>query len=605
MSNTTQLNFTVENKTTQVSNPLSGILFVEGEFQRGPLNSPSEIITSTNRFIKVFGDEDYSDKSALLCKRLLNKGAKLRINRVAGTGAAVAALNEIKIFGLEDPLAEHDTIVLTIGLVSFTQERDTNNLTTLQALATKVNDPSTGSTLMTAVVMAHNETFILYPKTRATIAVCTFQTTSEGTPVVVTDDVKTGPISIWGVELFTLTPKNSGEDGRYLRYTISPASNGKTLSYFNLTITHELDTTLVEKWENLKIIEGLTADKQNFLQKVILQSDWVDVTYQNLSSITDPISMAGTQTYYMTGGSDGASTGLSDYVGTSEDKTGFYAFDDYDDSYALAVLNKSDLDLSGLPTAGEAYAAARKDLRYYQHLDNSYLTAAALIDAREDLNIDSKYIVFTAGGLKLTDPTTNQIIEVSEVADVLANFVGLGNKVWESFAGPVKGKINNVLGVVNNFGSPAKFSDLNLLANRQINMVINQDGKVFLQDDYTGQSEDNNEKFISVNNCLLYLQKALRPTLTGFMKQPLDTTLFSQIFYTVKPFFKELVKLRALAEWTWKGDQDSTSLSSLQINTAEQVALGKYKIKLQLTITAPLTEMEVAIILTPAGVTFE
>lgn len=161
-----------------------------------------------------------------------------------------------------------------------------------------------------------------------------------------------------------------------------------------------------------------------------------------------------------------------------------------------------------------------------------------------------------------------------------------------------------VLGVVNNFGSPASLSDLDLLASNCINMVINRNGLNMLWDDYTGENTPSPMNFACIMNLLIYMQRSLRPTLESYLGEPTDFTLLKDLYYTVRPFLEALIKGRALASYEWKGDQFATSFDDLDVNTADDMALGKITIELDIVTVAPLKSISVKIVLTRAGVSF-
>jgi len=597
MGNTTQTNFNIIDQTNQV-NAFSGkIAWVEGCFPRGPVNNPKDLITNPTQFARIFGGTAQADKSALACVEMLNRGVGLRVNRILGAGNASASLNPVVFFSSinSGPLTPPDFIVINIGAETYTQAYITDNNTTLTTLVTQINNNSNlaKAYLQPLIGIATDYSVLIITP----IATAIINNTGSTLTYAWTTITSVGIVDVLGNILFTLTPQSGGVDGNYLQYFIRPASNGN-LNAFNLIVGNTQDN-IAELYENLLITGNPTIAQSSYLKVITNTSTLVNVTYADLSGISGQVRPYNLQ-YSNSGGSDGDTPVEADFAGVSANHTGFFAFDPYADSYCLGILNQSDT-LSGIATDGEAYARSRGDIRYYQHLDNSYTTKDALITARTGLPI-SKSIVYTAGGLSVMDPDTSMPINISEMGNVLAN-VALRANPWLSPAGPQNGNIPGALGVVNNFGSPACFTDLNLLANSQINMVINQDGSIFLQDDYTGQQTNNQEQFIGICDLLVYMARVLRPAMNFYAKQPLDIPLMSSIYYLVKPFFTNtLVGGRAISDWTWNGDQNATSLANLQINNPSDVALGKYKVQLKINAIAPLTEMTINIYLTPAGV---
>ena len=164
---------------------------------------------------------------------------------------------------------------------------------------------------------------------------------------------------------------------------------------------------------------------------------------------------------------------------------------------------------------------------------------------------------------------------------------------------------NKSLGVVNNFGSPANESELDLLSNSQINMVINRNGLNLGWGNFTCQLADNLQKFTNVTRLIIFIEKSLRPVLENFLEEPNDTQTFKQIFRTVEPFLERLLTERALFSYTWNGDQNANSLDDLQVNDKNDVLNGKYKVDLIILPVPSLQEITINVILSAeSGVSF-
>lgn len=510
---TSQLNFNVADLTNRVGQPAQGISFVEGITKRGPISDPSEVITSFAQFQRIFGGLIDNSDFPLLCKTALDKGAALRVNRVA-----------------------HYTDITDAGTLS----------------ATKA--------------------------------------------------AASGPIVDGANNIFLVAPKYHGVDYNNLEVEIKAASNGST-NYFNMEIRHTLEPDLNEEYTNL-IIDG-TPDVagSTYLDDVILQSKLIDFTYQDLSALTAPL-RPDNATYTFSGGTDGGALVDTDYVGDASARTGFYAFDAFDDAYQICA---PEISATNVHIGGAAYAANRKDLFYFAHLPNTAATATDLITQRDSTNIDSPYTMFFAGGVKVLDPVTSQEKEISEMGEILAIVANSDNNFgeWYSAAGPNRGAILGILGVVNNFGSPASLADMNLLANKGINKVIVRNNKAMLWDYLTGQLKNTQTQFGNVQRLIMFLQKSLAPTLENYIEEPNDTVTFKQIHYAVKPFLDSLVARRALDSYLWDGDQDAASLGDLQVNDPGDVQAGKYKINFFIKPISALRELQINIIITPAGISFD
>jgi phage tail sheath protein FI len=427
---------------------------------------------------------------------------------------------------------------------------------------------------------------------------------TDGTDAIATSDPITDGLGT-PHNLFGFVAKYPGVNYNSVSISVEPASNGDTLA-FDLSITHSLDTYLNEYYTNLKIVGKPTIGTSHYLDIVSKRSNLVEPVYEDLSALAAADITPGQQTVTLgsdTLGADGDTPDVADYVGTLAGKTGFYAFDNYDDSYIIAAPGTSD-DNINLIEDGVDYAAGRKDLIYFQHLDNGSLDASALVTARDSEN--SPYIFFTAGGLIVTHPTTGIVTEISELGDVIAAAVKVHNNIgeWRSFTGQTYGLLPNTLGVVNNFGTPAQLADLKILAGNQINVVVRKNGLTYLNDDYTGMIDPSALNFASITFMVMFITKSIRPTLEKFLGYPNTFSTWEKIYYTVKPFLDSMVTKEVWYSYEWQGDQFTTSLANLQINNAPDVEDGKYKARLSIRSIAPLKDFVLDFVLdSSAGLT--
>jgi hypothetical protein len=631
---TGNVNFQVVNEAFGIAEPPVGILFLGGICKRGPVNDPSTIITSQKQFRNIFGNIDIADDFPLLANRALGRGASLRVNRITDGSGVISESGLIGMGGLTGAVAEVGTISCVSStsagvvlaqryfLISagnggtdyyfwFTGAIDPGipgrvgveiplvGDKTAAEVATLVHDALEATGKFTCTVLSN---VVTYTCVTAGITTNASAGNSGFTMNVTTQGVAGTPATA----LFQMFSKYPGADYNNLVMTISNASN-QNADYFNLTMTLSNDSLVVEKYENLYIDGHPTDVTSTYLSKISINSVLVEPHYHDLSALQGQLRPAN-GVYLFDQGSDGGGVDLADYIGVQAAKSGYYSWDPFYDSYAVAYPAVSASDLDGIAAAGEAYAQMRKDLLYYQHLDNANVSASAYLSEKVTLsNINSPYIVNIGGGLVITHPISGIKVEISELGDILGNmaYVHKNFSIWSSFFGMQRGVIPGVLGVVNNFGSPALLADLDLLASNQINMVINRSGINMLWDDYTGQAAPSPENFACLMNLIFFIQKALKPTLESFLGEPTDFTLLKTIWFEVKPFLESLVTGRALSSFQWNGDQFATNFAQLVVNTPGDMQQGKIAIELKIVTIAPLKEISVKIILTKAGVTFE
>lgn len=401
------------------------------------------------------------------------------------------------------------------------------------------------------------------------------------------------------IQIFALPLKYQGADYNNISVIVSPATNN-VAGYFNIDIVHALEPSLNESYRNLFIEGTPTIAQSNYLREIIDGSELVDVQYFDLSLITTQV-IPTPDTITYAGGTNGGAIIDSDIIGDSASKTGFYSFNEVDDSYQLMVIDAT--VSNAVHTAGHGYAAMRQDLQYWAAPSTTVITKAGLIAFREATGMNTKYGSIFGGGLNVLNPSDSQRINIEGLGDIAA--LAVNSEVnfgpWYSFAGNNRGVITNALGVVNNFGTPGSKADLNELANRQVNMIINRDGQIKLWGGFTTQVKQDSESFNSMVRLVFYIKKALRPTLEGFLEEPTDIPTFLRMYYVVKPFFESLVNRRALVSWDWQGDQFAKTPADFQINKAADVALGKYKIRLVLVGILGMQEIQLDMYLTNGG----
>ena len=492
MPSSSKVEFSVKNLTFSVAQLTRGISYIQGVFKRGPVADPSILVTSWPEFERLYGGLIGTSDDPHLAKRALEYGALLRVSRVAhytdvsdsSTLTAVKATpGSIQVLTFDAALVTSNQIDMDVNGTAITPVVfSTDSNTTMALLVTELE---ANADIENAIVVdggsgtADDRVIIVFGNTALTIDNADVTLGASQANIVVT--TPTGILDDANNTLFTLSMKYHGEDYNNVTYTISDASNGDT-SYFNLDIEHSLESDLNESYKNLKIDGQPDVGNSTYLLKVIQGSQLVDVTYSDLSALTGQLRPVN-GVYYLSSGDDGDAVVAADYTGDSAGATGFYAFDQVDDGLQLGAPSISTV---AIHTAGAAYAFNRGDLIYFAHLDNSLTTRSALVAARDSTNVDTRFCAFFAGGLKVNNPNDLSVQEISELGDIFGIAAFSDNQLgpWLSIAGKNRGVVRNVLGVVNNFGTKAKQTDLELLANRQINMVIQKDNLIYLKGNF-------------------------------------------------------------------------------------------------------------------------
>ncbi len=610
MSGAAKVNFNVHNLTDTVVNAVDGVNFVQGRSVRGPFGDPKEIFTSWPAFVRTYGGLDPTLETPTLIKRILEKGGSVRFNRIGhytdiedkstltATKATILASKLITITGLTegDVINISSTVLgepitnLNVTMVASTTTNLNNiagaieNLEVGTAIATLTDEPTGAGTIDFKPI--DNDTDVVITKTSGT-----------GTPTFT-------PSTVTAELPFEITMKNPGKDGNNMVVVISQGSNGQANSY-NLNVSHRTDSSVSESYTNITIPNAAYLDpsfnNKTYLKDIVNNSIHINVGYKDLYGEV-PIVYEAPLLLNYSGGTDGTVPTAIDFIGSSNSNLGFYAFDNYTDSYYLVSF---DIDDESVDVAGASYAFIRQDIFYAIWLTSE--TKQALITERDNLNIDNKFVFFVGAGLLTKNQATNEIEDITPLADILAaaNRSDAEFGPWYSFAGPNRGIITDVLGVNVNFGTPAKAKDLDELANRGINMVVNKNNSVKLWGNFTGQIASDQERYISIVKLIIFIKKSLRPTLETFLEEPNDIPTWKRIYYVVKPFLDSLVTRRALYSYQWLGDQDAKGMNDLAINNPTDVQDGKYKVRLNIKAINSIQDITIDITLTPTGLDFE
>jgi len=392
------------------------------------------------------------------------------------------------------------------------------------------------------------------------------------------------------VQMFTVRPKYKGVNYNSFSVEIKLATNGST-DYWNMELVHALEPELNEIYENIPAFIASTANDQTCLDEIKAMSQNFDFVYLDASAAVLLVPVVAAAVAF-TLGVDPAGITAADYTAA------MLMFDNVDDGLIMACPEEDD---DAINAAGITYAAARGDIVFFAHLANSFVTAANIVAERAATGNDSKHGAFYGGGIRIREDRTLVEKAMSEMGDVLgiAAYVHSQFGEWYSLAGQTKGFVPDALGVVNNFGTPASFADLNLLANSQVNMMVQKNGITQLSGNFSGQFANNQEKFLNVVFLVLWMKKTMKPILESYLEEPNDPITFQKIYYHLKPYLDQLASpaYRALYKYEYYGDQEANTIDDLQINDPVDVQNGKYKINLKIWPIPSLQELTLNLML--------
>lgn len=602
--NADSIQFVETDETSQPIPALSGITVFMGVTERGPINDPKDILYSWEDFKRIFGNLIDTSDFPLICKRALDGGSPLRVNRIvhysditnpSSITATKASPEDIK---LKTPvLPTPSNVVATPSDSGGTLTTGTHQYgvaavdqfggVTLASANTSavIGGSNTGKVDLTwddipgAVSYRIYRDGIEYLTSSSNSVSDTGAAGTSGTPPVANTTGESGPA------IAKVAPKYAGAVSPTVEIT-DPSNGLSTQNYFDIKI--KVNNQLIEEYRNLRIVGSPTASTADWL-KPLKASNLVEFTYEDLSSLPlAATSAAKSVSITFDPTTNGDPIQDTDYIGSPESGLGFHALDAYDDFYQFAVPEISDKDVHN---AGAQYASNRGDCEYWAHLDNDSSTVSTLIGEREEISVNTKYLSIFAGGVKFNHPVTGIEMGLSELGDMAAiqAFVDRNYAPWISSANFVRGYVRNITnGVVNNFGPKGKFNQLNQLTQNQINMMIQKDGRIYMSSQVSGQFDDTKASNRNVVRGLIYIKKGLQPILAKYLQEPPTFTTFKAIFNDVEPFLEDMATRRAFSTtatsrgYRWMGDQDASTYEELIVNTKAGLDAGNYKVRLEL-----------------------
>jgi len=155
--------------------------------------------------------------------------------------------------------------------------------------------------------------------------------------------------------------------------------------------------------------------------------------------------------------------------------------------------------------------------------------------------------------------------------------------------------------VIQNYGTPSRYDDLNDLANACLNVIVLKQTRTaglatVLWHSFTSQVRQDSFRFIHAVRLALYIKKQLRPILESYIEEPNIWNSWKRIYLEGKPIMDGLVTDDAISEYTWDGDQDATSWDELTVNNEAEARNGKYKLNIKVKDVATMQDIQVNLV---------
>lgn len=606
MPQTPRVRFNFKNLNVQSSVPLLGVINMVARTTKGPLEDPSDLISSPSQFTRIFGSEIVPDGSVSNIMKALEMGAKVRVSRVAGSGATYGWAKPMSVTPAE--LSAPSVSVLDgsaiISIVISDPSGAENSLTMNMAIRTR----EAGSPVLDNTGVNLNRPFYLKlnvskePSLRASII--QYGARDEETQIPTYD-------SILNETLFFSAVSANTTDG-----VTTPSINVDTLQNF-------LDNAPNITFE---AIQGNNADGQgtmkNLATGIQTMEDIVSILRQfsnwnsmimvgKITSGTVSTDEVSDTNVYMecSEGSAGTKPTADEWISAYKASKSYYEaysvilshihqhLDDYTKVYIAVANDVHNTFENILYVEVPKYAAGTRTPSTVDETFTALKTMVQTIGPKKE-------VAYFGGGIKYYNENGSL-----QKCDVLGSVAGLDAICastygpWYSFSGMNRGVIASALGpVMKNLGGPADIDTLNEFAQWYMNLFVikntrTQGQRTMLWNGFTSNPVDNSEKFISIVRLNLYLKKNLRPILESYIEEPNTFETWKRIYYEAKDLLDDLQNRKAITTYTWLGDQDAQSYEDLQVNNEADVRQGKYKAQLKYKEIVPMQDIEMDVII--------
>ena len=606
MPQTPRVRFNFKNLNVQSSVPLLGVINMVARTTKGPLEDPSDLISSPSQFTRIFGSEIVPDGSVSNIMKALEMGAKVRVSRVAGSGATYGWAKPMSVTPAE--LSAPSVSVLDgsaiISIVISDPSGAENSLTMNMAIRTR----EAGSPILDNTGVNLNRPFYLKlnvskePSLRASIIQYGAR---DGETQIPTYD------SILNETLFFSAVSANTTDG-----VTTPSINVDTLQNF-------LDNAPNITFE---AIQGKAADGQgtmkNLATGIQTMEDIVSILRQfsnwnsrimvgKITSGTVSTDEVSDTNVYMecSEGSAGTKPTADEWISAYKASKLYYEaysvilshihqhLDDYTKVYIAVANDVHNTFENILYVEVPKYAAGTRTPATVDETFTALKTMVQTIGPKKE-------VAYFGGGIKYYNENGSL-----QKCDVLGSVAGLDAICastygpWYSFSGMNRGVIASALGpVMKNLGGPADIDTLNEFAQWYMNLFVikntrTQGQRTMLWNGFTSNPVNDSEKFISIVRLNLYLKKNLRPILESYIEEPNTFETWKRIYYEAKDLLDDLQNRKAITTYTWLGDQDAQSYEDLLVNNEADVRQGKYKAQLKYKEIVPMQDIEMDVII--------
>lgn len=341
----------------------------------------------------------------------------------------------------------------------------------------------------------------------------------------------------------------------------------------SFTFSVKEDDVVVEAFElcTLATLEGLVNDYSKYVTVDMTSATPADVVFKN-------------QSVALAGGNDGIS-GIadSDYIGTSNAKSGLYAFDGYRINMIAVPGNTATAVIQGIQT----YVNAREDCMGIVECTVNTTPSAAITFKNTTTTLTSSRMDFLyPGWVYAPDPiglgkSPKKLLPVSGYRAGAYAKADKMDGVWRSPAGTDL-PLQNVLSIERNITD----AEQDTLNNQGINVVRFFPGYgIVFWGARTCTKTDPDFKYINVRRSVDFVRESLRDNMSWTVFRNNDSTLWGQIKTSCESFLRDMWSAKGL-----RGDKESDAffvVCDSSINTAEAIDLGRCYVDVGISVQKP------------------
>ena len=593
MPNSPKVGFNFVNNNVEATKPLNGVSCMLARTTSGPVGLGDELINSIPKFRNIYGSEIVPDGSPSNIEKALRGGSKLRIIRVVGTGATDPYVATTATGSSADTIFNISLVGGTIG-------------STAQVIQFAFK-----AKISPAEFVGKNPLVKLEADANGNI----FVTTYEGNTVFekalfininkTSTTVNGNTVNYLSFDYSALNQFIQGNRYWDVYWMTAPSSTVLVSWGVPTTYTKCNDQTLNIIKDNMDGLNMAAVDEGDALVVTVNQNSTPTSVMLTVNSSTITVGTGNPFTAYVVAGNPGSIPTVEQWKAASD------SIRDLQEVYEVSCSH-IEQHLSGdQPLEVHAYVAQiaeeTQEFQYFveipvsEGMSKEAILAAA---ARYQGAIGkSKWICYFTGGIKYYSESGNLVnSEVMGTVHGLADACASSYGPYRSFAGMNRGVIANGNGpVIQNYGAPSRYDDINDLANACLNVIVLKQTRTsglatVLWHSFTSQVRQDSFRFIHAVRLALYIKKQIRPILESYIEEPNIWSSWKRIYLEGKPIMDGLVTDDAISEYTWDGDQDATSWDELTINNEAEARSGKYKLNIRVKDVATMQDIQVNLV---------